>query len=348
MNLTPDCYEYNWYALGTGTSTGYSIHGDEYRAGRNLLLAHADAYHLYDDVFRAEQRGAVGIVCNMDFGMPFNTEDYASVAAAQRSNEFWGGWFWDPIFFGQYPASMLDNVSRDRLQPLTEREGSRIRGTADVFFWNTYSANLIKDSPAPEPDQVGWWFDSRSSTVAVDAKGFTIGQPGASSWLHSVPEGVAAGLAWIQNRYSKPTPSAPGEGVRGGGIRLYPASNATSFTQLALIVTENGFDVPTEDVHTPEHLAVDDVLRWKDYFTPYLKNLHSAAATTGVTFAGYFAWALMDNLEWTHGFNTRFGLSYINFLDGRGQPITRGGESVHLQRVPKHSFKVLATLLEDF
>jgi beta-glucosidase len=345
QTICVDCYEFNWYAPGAGTSTGVSNRGDEYRVGRNLLLAHAEAYHRYHNVYYEDQRGAVGIVCNMDCGIPFD-DSIANVAAAQRSNEFWGGWFWDPIFFGQYPESMLTNVNVDgdiRLPPLTEYQGMRLRGTADVFFWNTYSANLIQSTP--RSDNKGWSFDSMSNPVSIDAKGFTIGLEGASTWLHSVPEGAAAGLAWIQNRYSKSTPSQPGEGVRGVGIRLYASDESTSFRKLALMVTENGFDVPNEDVHTPEHLAVNDVLRWRDYYVPYLQNLHDAAARTGVTFAGYFAWALVDNLEWTHGFNNRFGLSYINFLDSTGAPITRGGEGVRLQRVPKQSFKVLAKLL---
>jgi beta-glucosidase len=342
QTICVDSYEYNWYAPAVGTADGVSIDGKEYTVGRNLLLAHAHAYRLYHESFVEEQKGAVGIVCNMDVGLPFNLEPQ-NVAAAQRSNEFWGGWFWDPIFFGQYPASMLEYVDRARLPRLTEAESRVVRGTADVFFWNTYSTNLIQAQTFT--DSPGWAFDSQSNPVHIDAHGFTIGIQGESTWLHSVPYGAGEGLKWIQNRYSRATPSAPGEGAPGVGIRLYVTEDAHTPRPLSLMVTENGFDVPNEDITTPKDIAVDDPLRWRDYYVPYLKSLHTAAKTTGTTFSGYFAWSLLDNLEWSHGFNNRFGLSYINFMDTHGNPITSGGQFVRLERVPKKSFEVLSKLL---
>ena len=339
-----DCYEYNWYAPGAGTADGVSPSGAEYAVAKNLLLAHAAAYRQYDRVYRADQRGAVGIVCNMDCGLPYD-DTKESEDAAQRANEFWGGWFWDPIFFGQYPASMLQLVPPSRLPPLTEAESAAIRGTMDVFLWNTYSANLIQDVPVVT--SAGWAFDSKTNPVSVDPSGFTIGVQGESTWLHSVPEGAAAGLRWIQNRYSGPSPSAPGAGRRGAGIRLFATDSDRTGRPLALMVTENGFDVANEDIHTSEATAVADIVRWHDFYTPYLKQLHSAAAATGTRFAGYFAWALMDNLEWSHGFNNRFGLSYINFMDATGKPLQHGGPDVKLARVPKQSFSVLEKLMRD-
>ena len=44
----------------------------------------------------------------------------------------------------------------------------------------------------------------------------------------------------------------------------------------------------------------------------HLKEL-KRAADEGVDIAGYFAWSLMDNFEWTKGYSERFGLVYVDY-----------------------------------
>lgn len=41
-----------------------------YECGRNILLAHARAYHIYKNEFKASQRGQVGFVGNLEWGIP--------------------------------------------------------------------------------------------------------------------------------------------------------------------------------------------------------------------------------------------------------------------------------------
>ncbi len=76
----------------------------------------------------------------------------------------------------------------------------------------------------------------------------------------------------------------------------------------ALYVTENGAAYP--DQIGPDG-RVDDPLR-----VAYLKEHLKAAAraiAAGVPLRGYFAWSLMDNFEWAHGYTKRFGLVYVEY-----------------------------------
>ena len=80
----------------------------------------------------------------------------------------------------------------------------------------------------------------------------------------------------------------------------------------ALYITENGAAYP--DQVGPDG-QVDDPSR-----VAYLKGHLAAAAraiAVGVPLRGYFAWSLLDNFEWAHGYTKRFGLIYVDFRTQR-------------------------------
>jgi len=76
----------------------------------------------------------------------------------------------------------------------------------------------------------------------------------------------------------------------------------------SIYVTENG--AAFDDVLAPGGV-VDDPQRI-DYLHDYLFAAH-CALEEGVPLHGYFAWTLMDNFEWAHGFSKRFGLIYVDY-----------------------------------
>jgi beta-glucosidase len=57
--------------------------------------------------------------------------------------------------------------------------------------------------------------------------------------------------------------------------------------------------------------TVDDSQRI-EYYQQYLLAM-LRAKKEGVNIKGYFAWTLMDNFEWSHGYNARFGLIHVDF-----------------------------------
>ena len=55
----------------------------------------------------------------------------------------------------------------------------------------------------------------------------------------------------------------------------------------------------------------------------YLRSHVGAVADAirqGVDVRGYFAWSLLDNLEWAHGYAKRFGLVHVDFATQRRTP----------------------------
>lgn len=95
------------------------------------------------------------------------------------------------------------------------------------------------------------------------------------------PQGLTDTLLWIKNRYGNPP--------------LYVTENGAAF-----------YDPPKVDGD-----RLQDPLRI-DYLRKHLTAVHSAIAQ-GADIRGYFAWSLLDNFEWAHGFSKRFGLIHVDY-----------------------------------
>lgn len=88
-------------------------------------------------------------------------------------------------------------------------------------------------------------------------------------------------LCWVSDRY--------------GGPPLYVTENGAAF-----------YDPPQADGG-----RIEDPLRVA-YFRDHLRAVHRAIER-GADVRGYFAWSLLDNYEWSHGYSKRFGLVHVDF-----------------------------------
>jgi beta-glucosidase len=95
------------------------------------------------------------------------------------------------------------------------------------------------------------------------------------------PEGLEETLRWIAGRY--------------GPVPLYVTENGAAF-----------YDPPR-----PVEGRVEDWLR-VGYLREHLRAV-GRAIEGGVDVRGYFAWSLLDNFEWSHGYAKRFGLVHVDF-----------------------------------
>ncbi len=94
-------------------------------------------------------------------------------------------------------------------------------------------------------------------------------------------QGLTDVLVWVRDRYGDPP--------------IYVTENGAAF-----------FDPP---VATGDRVA--DPLR-VDYLRQHVAAVH-AAREAGVDLRGYFAWSLLDNFEWSHGYSKRFGIVHVDF-----------------------------------
>ena len=86
----------------------------------------------------------------MDWREPL-TDTPEDKAAAQRSLEFFYGWFTDPVVFGDYPAVMRERLGA-RLPHFSPEDQARLKGSVDFLGLTTTPPILpLPRPPAPTP-----------------------------------------------------------------------------------------------------------------------------------------------------------------------------------------------------
>ena len=278
-----------WVTAVLGYGQGFFAPGrvsnvEPYIAAHQMLRAHGMAVDVYRKKYQDKQKGIIGIANNCDWREPLTDSD-RDRAAAERALEFFLGWFADPIYFGDYPASMRERVGK-RLPKFTDEDKALIQGSADYFGLNHYTT-LYASQPEDEGSlKVDVYNNSgmsedhgviltQSETLLKTEMGWTV-----------APWGCRKLLEWIDRRY--------------GGADI--------------VLTENGCACREEIVDG----KVDDSPRI-EFLNAYMNECHQAIEN-GVKLKGYFVWSFMDNFEWALGYAKRFGLHYVNYPTGQRIP----------------------------
>ncbi|CAH0763461.1 unnamed protein product [Diatraea saccharalis] len=124
----------------------------DYTCAKNVLLAHAKAYHLYDKEYRKLQNGTIGISISCSWYEPASDSEN-DYQAAMDARQFDCGQYAHPIFSneGDFPIEMKLNIAlksvwqgfpRSRLPELSAAEIAFIKGTSDFFGLNAYTTKL--------------------------------------------------------------------------------------------------------------------------------------------------------------------------------------------------------------
>ncbi|CAD6244337.1 GSCOCG00013351001-RA-CDS [Cotesia congregata] len=251
----------------------------DYLCGHHMLLAHAKAHKMYNEEFRQEQKGKVGLSISVPWAVASNPEDPEEVAGADRWFEFWGSWFLNPLFghFGDYPEKMKSRIAenslkqgfpRSRLPEFTAEEISMLRNSTDFLGLNYYHASPVqKYQNYNVTSTVSFFGDIEMLEVPANQNGAAFSDR-STSWA------LVSTIQKINKDFEVPM----------------------------IMITENGYW---------DRGQLADIGRAK-YHHEHLSELPGLIAQ-GINIRGYFAWSLIDNFEWSVGYTQKFGLFSVDY-----------------------------------
>ncbi|CAH4023460.1 unnamed protein product [Pieris brassicae] len=253
-----------------------------YICTKNLLMAHAKAYRVFDRIFRSLYGGRISIANHL---LWFEAESPENENLAQLTMEFMVGRYCHPIFSkrGGWPPNveklMKDHsekkgYSRSRLPAFTAAERRFVRGTADFFGMNYYLGLSVRQAKTGEKivNPIMSGSNELNAVMGVPPDAYI------SATRVVYPVGLRRSLSWVKKSY--------------GNWEIF--------------ITENGY--PTAGLELEDY---DRVVGLKKH----LEQIHLSIYEDGVNVVGYTNWALMDNFEWINGYSVRFGLYQIDFND---------------------------------
>ncbi|XP_034837123.1 myrosinase 1-like [Maniola hyperantus] len=256
----------------------------EYLAAKNIVLAHARAWHIYDKEFRGMQKGECGITIATDFhnAVSDSPED---VEAGLDAIEFEVGLYSHPIFSskGGFPDRVVKLVAaksaeqgfpRSRLPEFTPEEIEYAKGTSDFYGFNHYSTRYYTRSTYTSGSKP---IPSYADDLGADFN-YLDYEPSAIPHVTAIPHGIRKALKWVKDNCNDPP----------------------------IFITENGFGTIGGGLRDPERIS---------YHRKYLDNVLDAIEQDGCNVVRYTAWSLMDNFEWDRGLSAKFGLFEVDFDD---------------------------------
>ncbi|KAF8799731.1 beta-glucosidase [Phlegmacium glaucopus] len=173
-------YGYGAYAPGRSSNRKVSPEGDSstepWIAGHNMILAHAYAVKYFRKNIVPLQGGSIGITLGCEWYMPFDDKP-ENIEAAQKAIDTRLGWIADPIYKGQYPASLKQMIG-DRLPEFSPEDLLVVKGSSDFFGLNTYTASVIQAGGNNE-------FHGKIKEGFTKADGKQLGTQAQAPWLQT-------------------------------------------------------------------------------------------------------------------------------------------------------------------
>ena len=237
------------------------------------------------EVLRQYHAKKVGIVLNLTSVI---AEDEGAVMAAEHADALINRLWLDPLAGRGIPADLIERTEHiTDWAFVKESELAKVAAPIDWLGINYYTPTRISSLPT------GAIFDQPHG-------GKPDAFPGMPPFIF-LPRQPATALGWEIH------PASLTDTLKAAAARL---------PHVPLYVTENGGAFPDQ--------IVDGIVDDQDRVEYFVEHLGAAfdAVEQGVDLRGYFAWSLLDNLEWAQGWSKRFGIFHVDNVTQKRTPKT--------------------------
>ncbi|MCC2032913.1 glycoside hydrolase family 1 protein [Microbacterium allomyrinae] len=289
----PWCSSFLSYTAGLHAPGHYSVE-EGVLAAHHLMLGHGQAVQ---ELRARDESLQLGITLNLTVADPVDPTDPADVDAARRIDGQFNRWFLDPIFRGEYPADVVEDIRKVDAAAIDAWEAAVRPGDLDVISTrldtmgvNYYHGEFVGGHVPADPPRAGDAPTDRPGRSPFPSHDgihwHERGLPRTPMNWEVQPEGLTRLLTHVWDEYAKPA-----------GTVLY--------------VTENGAAYDDERVVEDGRVRVHDDER-ADFVRAHLAAILDAV-DAGADVRGYFYWSLLDNFEWAWGYEKRFGIVRVDY-----------------------------------
>lgn len=228
----------------------------------------------FEIIKKINQNAQIGTVSNARPVYPFTQSDTDKKAAIKADGVF-NRWFLDPLFKGSYPQDIIELYGKQLPDfPKSDFKTIKVGHKLDMFGVNFYRGKFVQKAKTP----LGYEDIIKPHTLTNDLGWPITIRPNYPDCLYDM-------LTIFYKRYKT-------HGLKN------------------IYITENGMAQSTpwngKDSMIKDHRRIY-------YYQEHLIQVHKAIKS-GIPVKGYFAWTLMDNYEWEHGYKpeSAFGLIHVD------------------------------------
>jgi len=270
-----------WLGHGLGVhAPGISDRPTAFKVAHHTVIAHATAVNAMRAV-RSDLK--IGPVLNQANYPADDPSDPNQAHASAILDAVQNRWWMDAIFYGKYPQILVDEFGEEFLDAILPGDMELAQTKNDWLGINYYFDTRVGASDS-------------AKTVEFDNSAFL------GLTIDSTPRGDLTDMGW---------PITP-EGLTNMLVRW---KNEFGNRVPQIFITENGCAYPDG----PDATGKINDQRRISYLDKHLNALLDAI-DQGVNLGGYFQWSLLDNFEWSLGYQKRFGIVFVDYESQKRTP----------------------------